>query len=133
MTNKHTTVDNESSLLYLYPLPERPAPLYPLPLKESYLEFHGCVLLILGSTSTLVVKVVGGGRMNKGGLLRLALAVLTGQVHSQGEQPRAQEAGDTRGYQVDEIESWKVGRQVSGKGPPAQGLLMLPQEGVTES
>lgn len=123
-----------SRLPYLCPLPERPAPLYPLPLKESYLEFHGCILLILRSTSTLVVKVVGGGRMNKGGLLRLALAVLTGQVHSQGEQPRAQEAGDTRGYQVDEIESWKVGRQVSGKGPPAQGLLMPPPlEGVTES
>lgn len=72
--------------------------------KGSHLELHGCVLLILGGAPTLVVQVVGGGRMDEGGLLGLALAVLAGQVHCQGQQPRAQEAGDARSHQVDETE-----------------------------
>lgn len=77
----------------------------------SHLELHGCVLFILRRASTLVVQVVGGGRMDQCGLLGLTLAVLARQVHCQGQEPRAQEAGDARGHQVDEIEPWgKRGR-----------------------
>ena len=75
----------------------------------SHLELHGCVLLILWGAPTLVVQVVGGGRVDECGLLGLALAVLSGQVHCQGQQSRAQEAGDTGGYQVDETEPWGWG------------------------
>lgn len=73
------------------------------------LELHGCVLFILRRASTLVVQVVGGGRMDQCGLLGLTLAVLARQVHCQGQEPRAQEAGDARGHQVDEIEPCTVG------------------------
>lgn len=91
-------------MLCLGPEPLHPSP-SPLLLPEgSHLELHGCVLLVLGGAPTLVVQVVGSGRMDECGFLRLALAVLARQVHRQGEQPRPQEAGDTRGYQVNETE-----------------------------
>lgn len=48
--------------------------------------------------------------MDKRGLLRLALAVLARQVHRQGQEPRAQEAGHTSDYQVDETEPWREER-----------------------
>ena len=54
-------------------------------------------------------------------ILGLALAVLAGQVHCQGQQPRAQEAGDTCGYQVDETEAWERQKQVVRKGPGRRG------------
>lgn len=90
----------------------RPEPLHsspcPVLLQEgSHLELHGCVLLVLGGAPTLVVQVIGGGGMDQCGLLGLALAVLAGQVHCQGQKPRAQEAGDTCGHQVDDIEPWR--------------------------
>lgn len=99
-----------------------PEPLPPLPCTlllqvGSHLELHGRVLLVLGGAPTLVVQVVGGGRMDECGFLGLALAVLAGQVHRQGQQPRAQEAGDTCGYQVDKTEPWERQRQVVRKGP----------------
>lgn len=42
--------------------------------------------------------------MDKRGLLGLVLAMLAGQVHCQGQQPRAKEAGDACGHQMDETE-----------------------------
>ena len=69
------------------------------------------------------MQVVGGGRVDECGLLGLALAVLAGQVHCQGQQSRAQEAGDTGGYQVDETEPWGWGveREVIREGPLCRG------------
>lgn len=55
--------------------------------------------------------------MDKRGLLRLALAVLARQVHRQGQEPRAQEAGYTSGYQVNETEPWREERWSVRKGP----------------
>lgn len=75
--------------------------------RGSHLEFHGGVLLILGSAPTLVVQVVRGGRMDKRGLLRLTLAALTRQVHGQGQEPRAQKAGHSSDHQMDETEPWR--------------------------
>lgn len=53
--------------------------------------------------------------MDKRGLLRLALAVLARQVHRQGQEPGAQEAGYTSGYQVDETEPWTEERWTEKK------------------
>jgi len=55
--------------------------------------------------------------MDERGLLGLVLAMLAGQVHRQGQQPRAQEAGDTRGHQVDETEPWESKRPEVREGP----------------
>ena len=63
------------------------------------------------------MQVVGGGGMDERGLLGLVLAMLAGQVHRQGQQPRAQEAGDTCGHQVDEAEPWESKRPEGRKGP----------------
>lgn len=76
-------------------------------LHGAHLELHRCVLLILGGAPAFVVQVVGSGRMDKCGLLRLALAVLARQVYGQGQEPRAQEAGDACGHQVDETKPWR--------------------------
>lgn len=89
-----------------------PGPLHPSPCplllrEDSYLEFHGCVLLILRGTPALVMQVVGGGGMDERGLLGLVPAVLAVQVHRQGQQPRAYEAGDACGHQVEETEPWE--------------------------
>lgn len=89
------------------------------------LELHGCVLLILGGAPTLVVQVVGGGRMDECGLLGLALAVLAGQVHCQGQQPRAQEAGDARSHQVDETEPSTAGGLLHTGGRQDHGNLIV--------
>ena len=45
-----------------------------------YLELHGRVLLILWRGVALVVKVVGGGGVNDGGLLRRLMDTLTVDV-----------------------------------------------------
>lgn len=63
------------------------------------------------------MQVVGGGGMDERRLLGLVLAMLAGQVHHQGQQPRAQEAGDTCGHQVDETEPWESKRPEVRKGP----------------
>lgn len=89
-----------------------PGPLHPSPCplllqEDSHLEFHGCVLLILRGTPALVMQVVGGGGMDERGLLGLVPAVLAVQVHRQGQQPRAYEAGDACGHQVEETEPWE--------------------------
>lgn len=76
--------------------------------------------------------------MDECGLLGLALAVLAGQVHGQGQQPRAQEAADARGNQVDETEPWEREWYVVRKGPlcsgqPPNGLPVGGSETYRES
>lgn len=70
------------------------------------LELHGRVLLILWCCVALVVEVVGGGGVDDGRLLRRLVDSLTVDVDQEGEQARAQEAGNTRGDQVDGGERW---------------------------
>lgn len=49
-----------------------------------YLELHGRVLLVLWCGVALVVKVVGGGGVNDGGLLRRLVDSLTVDVDQEG-------------------------------------------------
>lgn len=61
--------------------------------------------------------------MDECGFLGLALAVLAGQVHRQGQEPRAQEARDTSGHQVDEVEPWWGGEMMDSETKGIEGLL----------
>lgn len=61
------------------------------------LELHGRVLLILWRGVALVVKVVGGGGVNDGGLLRRLVDALTVDVDQEGQQPRPEETGNAGG------------------------------------
>lgn len=67
------------------------------PLRGANLEFHGRVLLVLWRRVALVVEVVGGGGVDDGRLLRRLVDPLAVDVDEEGEQARAQEAGDARG------------------------------------
>lgn len=65
------------------------------------LELHGCVFLVLWRGVTLVVKVVRGGGVNDGRLLRRLVEALTVHVDQEGQQPRSKETGNTSSNQVD--------------------------------
>lgn len=64
---------------------------------STHLEFHGRVLLILWCCVALVVEVVRGGGVNDGRFLRRLMDSLTVDIDQEGQQARAQEAGNTRG------------------------------------
>lgn len=64
--------------------------------KKAHLEFHGRVLLVLWCRVALVVEVVGGGGVDDGRLLRRLVDPLAVDVDQEGEQARAQEAGNAR-------------------------------------
>lgn len=63
----------------------------------TYLELHGCVLLILWRGVALVVEVVRGGGVNDGRLLRRLMEPLTVDIDQEGQQPRPEETGNTSG------------------------------------
>lgn len=67
----------------------------------TYLELHGRVLLILWRGVALVVKVVWGGGVNDGRLLRRLVDTLTVDIDQEGQQPRPEETGNTSGNEVD--------------------------------
>lgn len=67
----------------------------------TYLELHGRVLLILWRGVALVVKVVWGGGVNDGRLLRRLMDTLTIDIDQEGQQPRPEETGNTGGNEVD--------------------------------
>lgn len=67
----------------------------------TYLELHGRVLLILWRGVALVVKVVWGGGVNDGRLLRRLMDTLTVDIDQEGQQPRPEETGNTGGNEVD--------------------------------
>lgn len=76
-----------------------------------HLELHGRVLLVLWRGVALVVEVVWRGGMNDGRLLRRLVDALTVDVDEEGQQPRPQETGNTRGNQMDGGECWEKKRR----------------------
>lgn len=61
------------------------------------LELHGRVLLILWRGVALVVKVVRGGGVDDGRLLRRLMDALTVDIDQEGQQPRPEETGNPGG------------------------------------